>query len=80
MGVLNLVACIATFRRRISSLYFLSAMMVVVPLVFFVAINVMLSGAWWEWYILIVEMGIPIIFAWYMLKDPRVKTFFVMEK
>ncbi len=55
-------------------------MMVVVPLVFFVAINVMLSGAWWEWYILIVEMGIPIIFAWYMLKDPRVKTFFVMEK
>ena len=64
----NGTGLLMSFIHSRTSLILLVACVVVVPLIMFVFLDYFLRGAWWEWYMLLVQMGIPIAVAYYMWK------------
>lgn len=71
------IALIASFIHSKYSLVLIILSVIVIPLVFFLGMDIfVLRGAWWEWYMLIVQMGIPLVAAYYMWKSPGVRGYF----
>jgi hypothetical protein len=76
------VALIASFIRSKFSLALVIVSVIVVPLAFFLSLDAfMLNRTWWDWCIafpfaLVIQMAIPVVVAWYMLKAPNVREHF----
>jgi len=74
---LSSIVLIASFIRSKYSFVLVIVSVIAIPLGFFGGLDIfILQGAWWEWYMLIVQMGIPLIAAYYMWKSPEVRRYF----
>lgn len=72
---LGALALIASFvRSRVSYVLFVSSV-IVMPLAIFIPL--FLDASWWEWYMLIIYMGVPCAIAFLLWKEPKVRTFYL---
>jgi hypothetical protein len=71
------VVLIASFVHSKWSLVVVILSVIVIPLAFFLGIDIfVLQGVWWEWYMILVQMGIPLAVSYYMWKSPGVRNYF----
>jgi len=74
---LSSVVLTASFIHSKFSIILLIVSVIVIPLAFFLAMDTLvLKGASWEWYMLVVQMGIPLAVSYYMWKSPEVRNYF----
>jgi hypothetical protein len=69
-------AVLFSFIRKKFSLAILVLSVIAIPLTFFVSIDILLNGAWWEWYMLFVQMGIPLSVAYCIWKAPKIREYY----
>jgi hypothetical protein len=74
--VVSSAALIASFIRAKTSLALISFSVLAIPLAIFLPMDFLLKGAWWEWYMFAVQMGIPLAVAYYIWKAPRVRNYY----
>jgi hypothetical protein len=77
---LSSLALIASFIRSKFSFILLIFSIIAIPFAFFLPMDAMLKGAWWEWLLVVpAQMGIPFAVAFYMWKAPKVRQYYSFE-
>ena len=79
--VMSSGALIASFVRSRGSLVVVALSTIATPLILFLLMDILiLRGAWWEWYMVVVQMGIPVGVAYYMWKAPVVRNYYLQKQ
>lgn len=71
------LSLVLSFIRSKAALFFVFFAILIIPLSIFLAMDVLvLRGVRGEWYMLFVQMGIPLVIAYYFLKSPAVRKYY----
>jgi hypothetical protein len=73
---LSSAGLIASFIRTNSSLILLELSIIITPLGIFLPLDMSLGGRWWDWYVLILQMGIPCFIAYLFWKTPAIRNYY----
>ncbi len=71
-------ALVASFIRSTAALFVMIAAVIGIPFIIFLSMDALvLKGAWWEWCIVFpVQVGIPAVWAYYLWKAGRVRSYY----
>ena len=75
--VLGTTAFVASFVRSPAAHVLVIVSVVTIALIYCLLTDALvLRGAWWQWFMLVAQMGIPTAVDYYIWKSPKVRRFF----